>query len=108
MHRKQEDSTIEEIKQFNFVVDRQRRIQVAGLVIVVVFTILALITRITSGALFGLPFLFWGILAAALLLAKIIFLIATWRCPRCSGALGPGYRPRFCSKCGLEFTSSRH
>jgi hypothetical protein len=102
-----EDILIGDVDQMNARIGRQRRIQITGLVIVVLFALLALISRFTGGVLLGLSFVFWVTIAAVLLLAKIIYLIAVWRCPRCRGMLGPGYHPRYCSNCGQEFTSSR-
>ena len=83
-------------------VARRRAAQMAGLVVVVLFAVLALLARLSGDSLMGLPFTFWGPLAAILLLGKIAFNIAAWRCPSCGGALGASYGPRFCPNCGVR------
>ncbi len=97
----------EEIAQLSAGIERQRRLQIAGLVVVVVFALLACLARIIRGDLLGIPFPIWVSLAAILLVMKLVYLFAAWRCPRCGGFLGSGYHPRFCSRCGLEFASAR-
>ncbi len=83
-------------------VERRRSIQIAGLVIVVVATVLALLCRLVGGTLLGLPFAFWGPLAAILLILKLFALFLGWRCPQCDGMLGPSYSTRFCPNCGIR------
>jgi hypothetical protein len=83
-------------------VARRRAAQIAGLVVVVLFTVLAFLARLSGDSLMGLPFTFWGPLAVILLLGKIAFNIAAWRCPSCGGSLGMSYGPRFCPSCGVR------
>jgi hypothetical protein len=92
-----------DIQAYQSLFQARRRLQILGLVIVVVVALLAVIARLSDSALPGLPLSFWGPVAAIVLVAKIIFLLVNWRCPRCNAVLGPNYSPRFCSKCGLEF-----
>jgi len=105
MHRTVTSYSAEDATRFRTNLDRQRAFQLGGLVVVVCAAILALVARATGSELLGLPFLFWGLLAAALLIAKILFLLIGWRCPACRARLGPTYTPRFCSDCGLELRS---
>ena len=84
-------------------VARRRSAQLVGLVIVIIFAVLALVARLANGSLFGIPFVFWGLVAMILLLGKIAFNLLAWRCPRCSGSLGATYWPRFCPNCGFRF-----
>jgi len=97
----------EDIEQLIAGLEQKRRHQIAGLVVVVVCALLALLARIAGGDLLGLSCAVWGALAAILLVMKLAWLFIDWRCPRCNGLLGPGYYPRYCARCGLEFTSSR-
>jgi hypothetical protein len=83
-------------------VERRRTAQIIGLVVVVFSAMLALAARLSHDSLMGLPFVFWGVLAVILLLAKIAFFILAWRCPSCGGSLGSTYTPRFCSSCGIR------
>ena len=83
-------------------VARRRAAQIGGLVLVILFAMLALLARLSGGSLMGLPFIFWGSLAVVLLLSKIAFNIIGWRCPSCGGSLGSGYWPRFCPCCGIR------
>jgi uncharacterized membrane protein len=95
--------SIDKRQRFVEEVQLRRLAQVAGLIVVVVFALLALVARIAGGTLLGLPFAFWGSVAALVLIAKLIFLFFMWRCPACGSQLGPNYSPRFCSSCGFEF-----
>ena len=92
-----------DIEVFQSSFQSRRRLQIVGLVIVVVVAALAVLARLSGSSLPGLSISFWGPLAALLLVAKIVFLLVHWRCPRCNAVLGPDYSPRFCSKCGLQF-----
>jgi len=96
------DVSDEEMKQIVARLDRQRRIQITGLAVVVVAAFMALVSRVVPAAALGLPFSFWGLLAVSLLLAKLVLLFAGWRCPKCGAMLG-SYWPRYCSGCGMAF-----
>jgi|GEM_PF-1310117 len=93
----------EEMKQILAGLDRQRRIQIIGLAVVVAAAFMALVSRLIPAAALGLPFSFWGLLAVSLLVAKLVLLFAGWRCPRCGGSLGSTYWPRYCPGCGIAF-----
>lgn len=96
------DISDEEMKQMIARLDRQRRIQIIGLAVVVVAAFMALVSRVIPAAALGLPFFFWGLLAVSLLLVKLVLLFAGWRCPRCGAMLG-SYWPRYCPGCGIAF-----
>ena len=100
------DHSKEEVERVRVVVYQRRRYQITGLVLVVVFALLALVARLSGSTLPGLSFSFWGPLAALVLLGKIVFLLVNWRCPRCNAPMGSTYNPRYCSGCGISFRSS--
>lgn len=101
MDKSRSDVSREEAAQIVARLNRQRRVQIIGLYIVVLAAIPALLSRAAPDGLLGIPFTFWGLLAMALLLAKLILLFAAWRCPRCGASLGSSYHPRYCPGCGV-------
>ena len=82
--------TAEEAKLLTARLNRSRGVQLLGLGIVIVAAIPALVSRVAAIPILGLRFSFWGPLAAALLLAKLVLLFAT-------------YGPRYCPECGMSF-----
>jgi len=85
------------------VLKRRRTVQIVGLVILVVFTAVAILSRLADYPVLGLPSSFWVALAVGLLIAKLLLNILGWRCPKCGGRLGSGYSPKYCSNCGFRF-----
>ena len=77
MNRTKANFSAEDAQRFCAELERRRLFQIVGLAIVVVVAITAVLIRLTGGTLFGLPFSFWGPIAAASLLAKIIFLLVS-------------------------------
>jgi len=104
MGERKTDVSAEESERIAADLNRQRQAQLTGLIIVVVAALMALISRISGGAIFGLSFSFWGPFAAVLLVAKLAFLMIAWRCPRCRASLGSSYRPRYCPGCGVKLS----
>ncbi len=89
------DDSSDILESLNF----RRRVQIVGLVVVVIAAAFALLSRAIPELSFG----FWGPLAAVLLVAKLVLLAAGWRCPRCRASLGSNYWPRYCQGCGVDF-----
>jgi len=96
----------EESAQILAQLNRQRRIQIFGLVIVVLAALMALLSRVIPNTVPGLSFSFWGPLAFVLLLVKLILFCAAWRCPKCGTSLSSSYWPRFCPGCGIAFVDA--
>jgi hypothetical protein len=102
MDRPYPSYSVEDLRRFQAELDRARAYQIGGLILVVLAAVLALVARATGNAVLGLSFSFWGPLAAALLVGKLLFLFFAWRCPACGARLGPTYSPRYCSGCRAE------
>ena len=102
MSERESEISAEEVERIAAKLAQQRQFQLIGLSIVIAVALVALISRLSAGVVFGLSFSFWGPFAVVLLLAKLAFFMATWRCPRCRTSLGSTYWPRYCSGCGIK------
>ena len=66
------------------------------------FAAIALISRLSPGGFFGIPFSIAGPVAYVTLLAVVVFRIVDWRCPACNRILSLDANPKFCQKCGFK------
>ena len=67
-----------------------------------VFAFIAIVSRLSPGGFFGIPFSIAGPVVYATLLVTVVYRIVDWRCPACNRILSLDSNPKFCQKCGFK------
>jgi len=84
---------------------KKKRIRQMVAVVPAILAFLALISAERNpDGLFGLTPNMVLAVSLAMIISVLIFSFINWRCPSCNKYLGKAFNPKFCSKCGTQFS----
>lgn len=81
---------------------RKRQIMAVGPIILAFIAIMSVENNPTG--IFGLAPRTIMLAAFVVIISVLVFSFTNWRCPSCNRYLGKAINPKFCSKCGVQFS----
>jgi hypothetical protein len=81
---------------------RTRQIMAVGPIILAFIGLMSVENNPTG--IFGLAPSTILVAAFAVIISVLVFSFLNWRCPSCDRYLGKAINPKFCSKCGVQFS----
>lgn len=96
---KEEEELIQLRKKFL----KRKNIRVISIISSIFFLLMVGLVILPLSRVYNIPKIAWAPFVYLIMLAHIVCITVSWRCPGCGGLLGDVFNTRFCSKCGLKF-----
>lgn len=85
--------------------EKYKKVKKKQSIIQIILIVTLLVGLFFSREFNSLPNYFKNGIAIALslgLISIIIYMLITWRCPKCNAYLGRNMNPKYCKKCGVQ------